>query len=151
MGETSMMSEQTAMLLIEGYIVNRSHAKVFLRDFLLYLEIDGERKKFASAKDFVLEDLSVKSTEYGLQQDDDSGMKEPDSLPSLRKKMLVGFDPGEPLEGWVRFSVESINPRKQYPVAFSVLDSIGEEHPITRMSKSPRIGSIALRRVTSAN
>ncbi len=131
--------------VVELYIVNKSAKKVHVREFAAWMEIAGEWRKLHLDDDFQVDDLWAGSVEYGLETKNTGIAEEPVELPRLVAKRNAEIRPGEPIEGWLKFTVPDINPNREYPIRIAVIDSIGKEHYVDKAVKKER--QIGLRRV----
>jgi hypothetical protein len=136
-------------LLVEMYLVNTSDTEiVYIKDIELSAEIKGERFSLKLQNDFDADEFNGQQYEYALKEDD-FGEKSP--LKKLLPSPLpLALAPGQPLEGWVRFLAENINPdnitEKSWQLA--VVDSLGNKHAITKAVESKTKDSeIGLRRL----
>lgn len=136
-------------LLVELYIVNKSAQKIYVRDFAAWLEIAGTWQKLKLDENFDLDDLWSGSVEYGLEPKETGTTDEPTSLSSLFEKRNTALEPGQPIEGWLKFTANDINPNIKYPLRIAVIDSVGTEHHIDKSVQKDR--AIAYRRVTHAS
>ena len=115
-------------------------------------EIGGRSRVALERKnDFHALTLNGTDYEYALAR---GGSKfdrgEKDALPSLAAALNKAvMKPREPLEGWVRFEIKGILPpkladnRSTYQVV--VVDSQGNDYPITKASTLKREGEIGIR------
>lgn len=96
-------------LLVELYIVDKSAKKVYIRDFAAWMEIGGVWRRLTLDENFDLDDLWSGSVEYGLEpKGGREGWDEPLALPALIKRRNTEIQPGEPIEGWLKFTVNDI-------------------------------------------
>ena len=134
-------------LLIELYVVNKNTKKIYIRDFAAWMEIAGVWQRLKLDENFDVDDLWSGQVEYGLEPKDGStSPEEPSSLPDLLKYRKADLQPGEPIEGWLKFTAIGINPQIKYPLRVAVIDSLGTEHHIDK--SVPKSRAIAYRRVT---
>lgn len=132
-------------LLVQLYTVNKSTKTIYVRDFAAWIEIAGTWRRLAPDENFDLDDLWSGSVEYGIEPAGDSS-DEPIALASLVAKRNAQLQPGEPMEGWLKFTLEDINPCLKYPIRVAVIDSVGNEHHVDK--EVPKEREIAYRRVT---
>jgi hypothetical protein len=130
-------------ILIEIYVVNTSSETQYIRDFTASVEIDGERVEMDRQKDFYAWEFNDQDFEYGLDPTPDENRFEL----SDRIEALVPAFPSipcdlaarKPLQGWVRFLLRETDPKKlenNRSYTFVIVDSLGEEHQITRSRKT---------------
>jgi hypothetical protein len=126
-------------ILVEIYLVNVSPEPQYIRDFHATVEIGGRRVELIRQRDFDAWELDGSEFEYCL----DSAPDEPAALVQRRAEALVPLfpempielSPRRPLEGWVRFLLEEADPEElenNRTYTFTLVDSLGGEHPITR-------------------
>ena len=98
---------------------------------------------------FELDDLWSGSVEYGLETHTRTRKfpDEPAELPRLIAKKNVEIRPQEPIDGWLKFSVPNINPKRRHSIKIAVIDSVGREHHVDVSDVKKR--EIGLRRVRS--
>jgi hypothetical protein len=133
-------------VLVEMYLVNGQDKKLFVRDFVASVELDGVRRELERKDDFFALEISGRRYEYALQRNESDNDKEP--LSNLSRSIRAELEPQKPLEGWVRFMVEDILPEKlenNQTYRISVIDSLGREHPILKASQKKRDGQVAIR------
>ncbi len=134
-------------LLVDVYAVNRSTSNLFVKDFAAWLEIGGQWRKLTLDDNFHLDDIWSGSVEYGLENTKHIGEYDhyPSELPSLLSKINVEIKPQEPIEGWLKFTAKDINPRTEYSIRLTIIDSLGREHHLDKFEKKQR--AIGLRKV----
>lgn len=136
-------------LLVELYVVNKSAEKIHIRDFAAWMEIAGAWQKLRLDENFDLDDLWSGSVEYGLEPKETGTTDEPLPLAGLFEKRNAALEPGQPIEGWLKFTAKDINPNAKYPLRVALIDSLGTEHHIDKSVQKDR--AIAYRRVTRAS
>ena len=137
-------------ILLEVYLVNPSKNETkYVRDLRLSVEVNGRTVNLERQSDLRGIDISGKRYEYGLQMEKQGGHAEP--IRELFSSLPFALSPAQAVEGWVRFMAKDINPDKIQENSWKlrVVDSLGVEHPITKVgSGSGKKGEIALRRVS---
>jgi hypothetical protein len=71
-----------------------------------------------------------------------------ESLNMLAPILPVALDPKGPLDGWIHFVLNGIDPEKlnnNQTYNFSIIDSMGEEHKIRRSAGKSRLGEVTVR------
>lgn len=135
-------------VLIEMYLVNKSVKDKYVRELRLSAEISGVRTNFALQNDFRAADMIDKQFEYSLDCGHD--FYAPDlPLSKLFTVLPLTLSPQQPAEGWVRFFIKEINPDKvdRNTWQVSVVDSVGNEFPITKIASGKREGEVSIRRL----
>jgi hypothetical protein len=129
-------------ILVELYVVNLSAETQYIRDFCASVEIDGERIEMCRQRDFHAWDVNGTDYEYCLDPDPAGTAFDlehrAETLIPIFSSLPVELNPRKPLEGWVRFLLKEVDPKKlenNRTYAFRILDSLGEEHPIIRSRK----------------
>jgi hypothetical protein len=137
-------------ILVEMYLVNQDADKTrYVREIWLSAEVNGHRVEFKRQDDLQAEDFNDKEFEYGLK---DTQVPDVQPIHQLANKFPLALSPGQPVEGWVRFTAKEINADKiaQGTVTVTVVDSLGKEYPINKVTANrERRGEIGLRRVGS--
>ena len=134
-------------VLVEMYLVNPSKNETrYVRDLRLSAEVDGSRVILQRQEDLRAMDLLDKEYEYGLKE---SKGEDTEPVKQLFSALPVALAPTQPIEGWVRFLIEGVNPDKITEKSWhlSVVDSLGNEYPITKIGQKERKGEVALRRL----
>jgi hypothetical protein len=134
-------------ILVAMYVVNVSASNQYIREVTASVEVEGERKDMQRQDDFRLRfrDEESDDLEYGFEVEDHD---EPISLTPLLPQLPCELPPNKPLEGWVRFILPSVAPGKvdSNTWQFAVVDSLGNQHFITKTSNKPKKGEIGFRR-----
>jgi hypothetical protein len=135
-------------ILVAMYVVNVSPSIQFIRDVAASVEVEGERKDMERQDDFRLRFREDESDdlEYGFELEENQN--DPISLTPLLPELPCELPPNKPLEGWVRFILRSVAPKKvdSNTWQFAVVDSLGNQHFITKTSSKPKKGEIGFRR-----
>jgi hypothetical protein len=135
-------------ILVEMYLVNASTKdSKYIRDLRLSGElINGDIVNFVRQDDLHAEDFNNTKFEYGLGYDEHQD-KEP--IKQLFSSLPFCLSPQQAVEGWVRFMANT-NPDNLKEKAFKlrVVDSLGQEHFISRAATREQKGKIGLRRVS---
>lgn len=135
-------------ILVEMYLVNRHADKSrYIRDFWLSAEIGGKRVQFKRQDDLSTHDDKY---DYGLHIEGAPPAKDAEPLKRLYQVLPMALAPEQPTEGWVRFMASAVNPEliTDGTICLTVVDSVGKEYSIKRVSKErERRGEIGLRRV----
>jgi hypothetical protein len=135
-------------VLIEMYLVNTSSKEKYIRDMQLSCEINGVRTSLTMQHNLRAMDSGGNKYEYALEDDPDLYAKEKplrrlfDGIPSL-------LSPEQPTDGWARFLAPEINPDQINSKSWQlvVVDSVGNQYPITKVSDTKRSGEIGIRRL----
>jgi hypothetical protein len=133
-------------VLVEMYLVNRSSQNKFVRDVRLSVEVNHVQTNFAMQRDMRAKDIGQKKYEYGLEVSRDFYAKAA-PLKLLLPHIPFALEPEQPTEGWVRFLAKDIDPDKIDRNSWRVIvvDSVGTEYPITKISGRPPEGEVGLR------
>jgi len=138
-------------ILVELYIVNVSTETQYIRDFCASVEIDGQRIELERQKDFDAWDVNDIDYEYCVDPDPDGSKFEledrAERLVPIFASLPIELDPRKPLEGWVRFVLKETDPKKlenNRTYEFKIVDSLGDEHPITRSRKPTTASRISV-------
>ena len=133
-------------VLLEMYLVNRSSQNKYVREVRLSAEVGGVRTKFEMQPDFKALEVNREKNEYILEDSHDFYV-ETSLKRLLPKDGPLTLAPQEPTEGWVRFVAKTINPEKIDKTSWhvSVVDSLGTEHPTTKVATTKRKGTVGLR------
>jgi len=144
-----------ADVLAEMYIVNASDEKLFLRDVVGTVEIDGKTLPLIRQNDFRAWEFDNRDYEYCLdfsKKRFDRTKLEP--LKALLPSLALELEAHKPLEGWLHFAVKQINdPEKLAGKAlysFAFVDSLGNQYPVTKSaphSERPEVTTRAMPRV----
>jgi hypothetical protein len=133
------------------YLVNRAPEKVkYIRDMWLTAEIGGREVKFKRQDGLDAMEVSDEHYDYGLKIDSKSFPEQIEPLRQLADTFPLTLDPGQPVEGWVRFMASNINPDKieKDTIKLTIIDSLGNQHSINKVSRErERRGEISLRRL----
>lgn len=140
-------------VLLELYLVNTSSEKQYIRDFQVTVEIDGKCIGLTWEPNFDAWELNDVDYEYCL----DPAPDEPTMLVDSRAQKLdpifpslpIELAPRQPLRGWAHFLLKDVDPQKleeNRTYAFAVMDSLGNEHPITRAAQPQANSKISTRR-----
>ena len=133
-------------VLVELYLVNASKTETrYVRDLHLTADVGGTVVSFLRQDDLRAMDIDNKKFEYGIQED----LFDTKPVKQLFSALPITLAPMQPIEGWVRFLAKGINPDKITEKSWhlSVLDSLGNEYPITKAGQREIKGEIALRRL----
>jgi hypothetical protein len=140
-------------VLIELYLVNTSAEKQYIRDFQVTIEIDGSRRALTWEKGFDAWEVNDASYEYCLDPKPDEASMLVDSraeaLEPIFSSLPVELGPRQPLKGWAHFLLKNVDPKKleqNQTFAFTVFDSLGKEHPITRAAQLKTSSTVSTRR-----
>jgi len=135
-------------VLIDLYLVNTSKTESkYVRDLKLSAEVKGATVNFARQDDLRAVDFNNKKYEYGLRLEK-WDTKEP--IKQMFSALPFCLSPAQPVAGWVRFMAKDINPDdiKDKSFKLRVVDSLGEEHPISKVGTGKKSkGEIGLRRL----
>lgn len=134
-------------ILVEMYLVNRDANKTrYVRDIKLSADVSGKRVEFERQDDLWADDFNEVEFEYGIKV---NGFGDVERIDKLSEKFPLALSPGQPVEGWIRFMATAINADKigQGTVTISVVDSVGNEYPITKaVLDRDRRAEVGLRR-----
>jgi hypothetical protein len=133
-------------VLVEMYLVNTSKTENrYVRDLRLTADLNGSTITLQRQNDLRAMDMSDKEFEYGIKE----AKSDTKPVKQLFSELPAVLAPMQPVEGWVRFLAEGINPDKVTDKSWrlSVVDSLGSEHPITKASQREKKGEVALRRI----
>jgi hypothetical protein len=140
-------------IMLELYIVNLSTETQYIRDLDVSVEIDGQRKELIRQNDFYAYEVNNTDYEYCLDPDPDGSKFEveerAETLAPIFPSLPIEVSPRKPLEGWARFLLKDVDPKKlenNRSYAFKIVDSLGEEHTITRSRKRETASRIGVRR-----
>jgi hypothetical protein len=138
-------------ILVLMYVVNTSGSTHYVRDLIGSVEVDGVRNKMIRQDDFKAPVFN-QTVEYGWEVEQDT-MGEPDALKPLFAHLPDQLEPRAPAEGWVRFLLPAADYDKinSNTWQFSILDSVGKEHLITKVKEVKKKGEIALRRASQVS
>ncbi len=135
-------------IILAMYAVNRSQSVTyFVRDLVASVEVDSTRKELERLDNFRL-DFGHDELEYGLELDENT--TDPAPLPPLFAQIPCELTPNKPIEGWVRFVLKEVDPEKidSNTWMFSLVDSLGNQHPIIKTSDRRKKGEIGFRRAS---
>jgi hypothetical protein len=129
-------------VLVNMYVVNRSSVTKYIKDVTGSVEVGGIRRSMERVDHFHLQ-MKGTAMDYGLDGDEETQPLKP-----LITTFPMKVEPGEPLDGWIRFMLRDINPEKINADSwqFAIVDSLGNDHPITSTSAEPKKGQIAFMR-----
>jgi hypothetical protein len=133
--------------LVEMYLVNSSDRAVYLRDIRLSVELNGKGRMFLERQeDFRAIDFADERYEYGLAP---QRLANAERLRPLLNELPLELSPRQPIEGWVRFMARDINPEEIVDKTWqvSIIDSLGKEHAVSKVSTRTNSGEIGLRRI----
>jgi len=133
-------------IILAMYAVNRSQSVThFVRDLAASVVVNGVRTDLERLDNFRL-DFGHDKLEYGLEKDENA--TEADPLPPLFSRLPCELPPNKPIEGWVRFVLKGVDPEKidSNTWMFSLVDSLGIQHPLTKTSDRKKKGEIGFRR-----
>jgi hypothetical protein len=135
-------------ILVEMYLVNTTKEIKHIRDIKLSVEIAGKRMPLERQPDLDAEAFSGMQFEYGLKP---QAGDEAQQIKLLCSSMPVALAPEQPIEGWMRFLAKEVNPDAfdDKTWQFLIVDSVGNEYPLVKISSRERKGEIGLRRVRS--
>jgi hypothetical protein len=132
-------------ILVEMYLVNTSSETQYIRDFSGSVEIDGLRVALVREKDFSAFEFNDEQWEYCL---DPSPQETPILMAGRSETMTPVFSnfpmtlqPGQPIEGWIRFLLKERDPRKldeNRTYKFILKDSLGVEYEVSRSANPQR-------------
>lgn len=138
-------------VLVEMYIVNQSNDRHFIREIEGSVEIDGERHPLSRQSDFYAYESNHRRYEYCLTKgENDYDRSRLESLIPLFSGRQIILDARQPREGWVRFTIENIDPQKlvkNHTWKFSIIDSLGNEIPICKTNTGKREGGVTVREI----
>jgi hypothetical protein len=136
-------------ILIEMYVVNTTNKKRFIRGFNFTVEVDGKMLPLILQKDFYAYELNGTDYEYCLSRGkgrlDRSKLE---TLPPLHHGLPVELEAQKPLEGWVHFVINNVDPEKlrgNRNYKLFIVDSLRKEHPILITVTDKREGAINVR------
>lgn len=137
-------------IIVSWYIVNKSSSTKYIRSILANVEVDGKDTPMEIQEDFragVFND----SVEYGWDKNQHDGAWPTPLEPLFPSKLPCPISTGQPLIGWVRFLLRDVNPDgiDADTWRFSILDSVGNQYPVTKIIKNEKKGGLGLRRVSS--
>lgn len=134
-------------ILVEMYLVNRDATKTrYVREIRLSAEVNGKRVEFKRQPNLWADGFNDIEFEYGLKETQGEDV---DPINQLSNTFPLPLAPEQPVEGWVRFMAKEINADKivQGTVTVTVVDSLGNEYPITKAATDrERRGEVGLRR-----
>jgi hypothetical protein len=136
-----------ADVLVRFYVVNCADAVHYIRDIAGSVEANGVPHQFSRQEGFTAP-VFRGTVEYGWDpQEDRSAWPVP--LPPLLPELPFQLDPRQPITGWVRFALPDVDTEAIDPKTwkFSIIDSLGKEHAITKTAQSvSKKGTIGLRK-----
>jgi hypothetical protein len=135
-------------ILLEMFLVNRTARDKYIREIKLSAEIDGKRTDFAMQRDLRAKEMSNIKWEFALETSHDFYAPET-AMKLLLPEVPVRMTPEQSVEGWVRFMAKDINPDKIDTNSWQciVVDSLGNEYPITKTGSGGQAGAVTLRRL----
>lgn len=142
-------------VLVEMYLVNTTDVKQFITDIKGTVEVDGNSLPLSRQRDFSAWDFNDKPYEYCLNL---SGAKFDRStletlVPLFGSSPSIELEPKQPREGWMHFIVKDVDPEKlnnNRTYKFTIIDSLGKEHPITKAGTEKRPGEVTVRLMRAA-
>ncbi len=143
-------------ILLEMYVVNISSETQYVREVCGHVEIDGEKFPMVMQRGFDAWEFNGQKYEWCLDPTPkDMGSTydrqiKLEALPPLSATYPIALDPKKPLEGWLRLLISEINPVKLDGVTnynLTIKDSLGIEHPITKIVTRNNRGEISTRQV----
>lgn len=146
-----------ADVLVDMYVVNVSANTQYIKDFTATVEIDGQRVDLIRQKDFYAYDVNETDYEYCLDPKPDEGAFQlearAEALVPLFSSMPMAIEPRQPLKGWVHFLLPKVELKRleeNRSYIFTLTDSFGRQHPITRSVRVTTDSRIKTRRVVGA-
>jgi hypothetical protein len=139
-------------ILVAMYIVNASTSVQYIRDITASVEVDGKREMLDRRNDFRVkfedDDRTDDKLEYGFESE--TGRDNPQPLKPLLPPLPCELPPNKPLEGWVRYVLKSVVPDKidSNTWQFAIIDSLGNQHFLTKTADIPKVGEIGFRRAS---
>jgi hypothetical protein len=133
-------------VLVKLYIVNKANSTKFIRDFSASVHIGADEVILERKDDLHADDFDGKPFDYGIRLDKSSQVIE---IPYLYKALPFALEPQEPVDGWLRFVAKDILPDSidNNTWKFAIKDSVGKDHPITKVSTAKHHGEIGVRRL----
>ena len=140
-------------VVVKMFIVNVSAEKQYIRDICATVEIDGKRIEMLRQNNFDAFEVNGTAYEYCLDPTPD----EPHLLLEYRAQTLdliapsfpVEMEPRKAIDGWVRFLLRTVDYEKldnNRTYEFTVQDSLGGHHSITRASDKKLNGKVGVRK-----
>ncbi|MGH2509719.1 MAG: hypothetical protein ACRDHZ_20255, partial [Ktedonobacteraceae bacterium] len=140
-------------VLVEMYVVNISDTTQYVRDIIGSVEIDGTRMPLLRQRDFDAWEFSGGDYEYCLDPTPEESKilisSRVENLDVLAPVLPCRLEPKSPLNGWIHFLLQNIDPEKlkdNQTYQFSIMDSVGQEHPISRPARRRGRGGIEVRK-----
>ena len=141
-----------ADVLAELYIVNTSNQKRYIRDLTGTVEVDGTTLSLVRQDNFNAFDFNNDDYEYCLNMKSDEENKFDRSdlrdLPALLPSLPIEVGPQAPLDGWVHFVVNGVDPKKldgNRTFKFVIADSLGRLYQIVKPSETRKRGEVTVR------
>jgi hypothetical protein len=139
-------------ILVEMYMVNTTNEKQFVRDIVATVEVDGKILPLTRQNDFYAWEFNGTRFEYCLKPKEGItfDQSEYESLSPLYKALPVDLEARKPLEGWIHFVAKEIDPEKldnNHTFKFTIIDSLGNKHPITKGNPKEHPGRIGVCRI----
>ncbi|HEV2385680.1 MAG TPA: hypothetical protein VGS20_00345 [Candidatus Acidoferrales bacterium] len=135
-------------ILVSIYLVNASSSIQYIKELTASVEVNGRRVGLERRNDFRLksDEEDDDGLEYGFESL--SGKSDPEPLRELLTSLPCELLPNKPLEGWIRYTLKQVVPPKidSNSWKFAIVDSLGNQHFLTKTSDAPKKGEIGLRR-----
>jgi len=135
-------------ILVSMYLVNASSSTRYIRELTASVEVDGKRTNLEPRSNFFLntddDDRKPQDMEYVFEAE--TG-KEGTPLQKLFPDLPCEAVPQRPFEGWLRYIIRDVVPEQinSNTWHFIILDSMGNQQFITKVSQTLKVGEITLR------